>query len=242
MKNSHIFVLHKVVKKNPSNFDEISFYNLKEWVSVYHKSMPKLGKKINLINPDWKILLTFDDGYESDLVHVARTLVKYKVNAIFFIVSSFIGKKGHLSKNQLEEIIKLGFTIGSHSKGHFDLSSMKEDHLCSELTSSRKTLEEILNINIKHFAFPYGLYPKYFKIKQFKEYSYYFSSKPGIFSPNDKVFKRNSLNSMSDLNSIQYIVKSLNNRYSIYILKYHLKEMIKFLIPLKLYRILRQLI
>ena len=57
----------------------------------------------------------------------------------------------------LSELIASGHLIGSHTKNHFRLSKIDSlDLLHEEIISSGDRIEEMLGINVEHFAFPFG--------------------------------------------------------------------------------------
>ena len=53
-----------------------------------------------------------------------------KINAVFFIVTSSIGKKGYLNEEQIVNLSKTGMTVGSHSVNHFDMTSLNKKIEC----------------------------------------------------------------------------------------------------------------
>ena len=239
---SNIFILHRIVANVPQSIDDISINTLELWLEQYSHLMPKIGSCIDFENPDWKVLLTFDDGYKSDYEKVVPLLKKYNVNALFFIIPSYLGKKNYLSANQLQHINEMGFTIGSHSLTHPDFSNLNTKEVRNEMRNSKSELENLLNLKIQHFAFPYGNIPFEFDVNINSDYTYYFGSKPGIYESKKQVFHRNALNAKSYSNSIELIAKSLDGHLSIYLLKYRLKEFLKNLLPRGWYRWLRRLL
>ncbi|MHB8292990.1 MAG: polysaccharide deacetylase family protein, partial [bacterium] len=63
-----------------------------------------------------------------------------------------------LNLAELQEMIKSGIEIGSHTKTHPHLTMIPEEIAYEEISASKKILEEKLNININFFAYPYGDY------------------------------------------------------------------------------------
>ena len=65
-----------------------------------------------------------------------------------------------LSIEQLNELLKAGVVIGSHTRAHPKLSEISNntEQLYQEVGASKIELENILDIPINHFAYPYGLY------------------------------------------------------------------------------------
>jgi len=119
-------------------------------------------------NDPGKVFLTFDDGYDCFFRNVAPFLISVGARATVFVISDFIGKQNswdlrlsytpfvHMNENQLREISKLGFEIGSHSCSHKDLSRLDRKSSWDELSGSKKTIEDIIGKEINSISFPYG--------------------------------------------------------------------------------------
>ena len=103
-----------------------------------------------------KIVLTFDDGCETDLIIASSILKEFNFNATFYVVAGFVGQKGYLSTNQLRELSDLGFEIGSHSMTHRYLSDLSSRDLRFEVLESKDRLEQFLGKRINHFSCPGG--------------------------------------------------------------------------------------
>ena len=69
-----------------------------------------------------------------------------KINAIFFIVTSSIGKKGYLNEEQIVNLSKTGMTV-AHSVNHFDMTSLNKKNRMYELKNSKEKLESITGMN-----------------------------------------------------------------------------------------------
>lgn len=106
------------------------------------------------------IVITFDDGCETDLLIAAPILKEFNFNATFYVVAGLIGKPGYLSQNQLLELSNLGFEIGSHSMTHRFLSDLHNSDLRYEIYDSKIHLEQIIGKTIHHFSCPGGRWSK----------------------------------------------------------------------------------
>jgi len=56
----------------------------------------------------------------------------------------------------LADMVRQGFTIGSHTKTHVWLANESDEKDFDELTGSKQELEQRLGISIRHFAYPGG--------------------------------------------------------------------------------------
>lgn len=102
------------------------------------------------------VAITFDDGSETDLLAAAPLLKEAGFNATFYVVTSFLGRRGHLTPAQLRELSDTGFEIGSHSATHCHLDSIGRDRLRAELAGSKERLEDLIGRRVDHFACPFG--------------------------------------------------------------------------------------
>jgi peptidoglycan/xylan/chitin deacetylase (PgdA/CDA1 family) len=102
------------------------------------------------------VAITFDDGCETDLLDAAPALLDAGFNATFFIVSTWVGRPGYLSRGQLRELRACGFEIGAHSRTHVYLTDQRPALLQSEIAGSKGEIEQLLGESVKHFSCPGG--------------------------------------------------------------------------------------
>ena len=98
------------------------------------------------------VTFTFDDGYKSDL-EAAKILNTYNKKGLFFVTTDWIGKKGHLSREDIKNIHEMGHKIGSHSSSHCMLNQVPEIQANIELKRSKETLEKIVGLKLLIFVF-----------------------------------------------------------------------------------------
>ena len=102
------------------------------------------------------VVLTFDDGLESHFNVVYPILKRLGLTATFFIVPEFVGEPGYLTWSEVKELSGHGFTIGSHSLRHRDLSALSSEECEKDIVSSKKLIEGALNKKITLFCYPGG--------------------------------------------------------------------------------------
>lgn len=242
MKQKSVFILHKIVMDHVSGVDDVKINVFKEWLSRHHNEMPKLTDNSDLEKQDWKILLTFDDGYQCNHDVVIDLLEQYSVTAIFFVVSDYIGKPGYVTARQLKTMSEKNFLIGSHTVNHVNCSKLNEDEFVRELQGSKDVIEKIIQNEVRYFSFPYGCEYNKFKKKDYDIYKLYFNSRPGNFDETKNTICRYPLNSYS----VNHTIEKITNQNRLYIfgyaLRYRLKELVKFILPLSLFKILRKML
>jgi len=107
---------------------------------------------------DRAVVLTFDDGYTSHFEIVTSLLLRYRFSGTFFIPVGRIGRKGHLTWEQLRKLVFLGMEIGSHGMTHRPLTSLSREEVEEELTASKRLLEERLGVSVRALAAPGGFW------------------------------------------------------------------------------------
>jgi peptidoglycan/xylan/chitin deacetylase (PgdA/CDA1 family) len=117
--------------------------------------------------PKKSVLITMDDGYRSVYNIAYPILNKYGFKATLFIYTSFVGvSKMAITWGQLKEMKANGFTIGSHTMYHSDLTSPKageseQEHILrinEELNGSKKIIDQKLSQDTYFLAYPFGYY------------------------------------------------------------------------------------
>lgn len=115
-----------------------------------------------------KVIITFDDGYRNNYRAAFPILRKYGFRAVFYVVSSTIGKKNLWHKAGVEEPLEMmtedditemtsaGMEIGGHTKSHKNLSRLDEREAESDITQNKKELEDLTGAAIISFSYPYG--------------------------------------------------------------------------------------
>ena len=91
--------------------------------------------------------------------------------------------KPYMSNNQIKELLKQGYSIGSHSCSHPDFSRLEENEIMEELINSKDILKKIFDIDSNYFAYPYGKRPSIIieqKVIQKDFYKLYLGTKSNL--------------------------------------------------------------
>jgi len=102
------------------------------------------------------IVITFDDGCETDALIAAPLLAQFACKATFYVIAGRVGLRGYLSPAQLRELSAAGFEIGCHSMTHGYLDDLNDEQLRIELGEAKDRLEQIISSRIAHFSCPGG--------------------------------------------------------------------------------------
>lgn len=120
-------------------------------------SMDSFYKQLleNAIND--KVILTFDDIFESVYANAYPILKKYSIPFTVFVCTEFIDTKGYISTEQLRELANEPLcTIGSHSSRHVKHREYDSSMVREWLADSKELLENITKREVIYMAFPYG--------------------------------------------------------------------------------------
>jgi peptidoglycan/xylan/chitin deacetylase (PgdA/CDA1 family) len=104
------------------------------------------------------IHITFDDGFASDVAIALPALRERGLGATFFITTNWIGTQGHVSAEDVEQLVRSGMAVGSHGVTHRLWTELPPEQLDYELATSRSILEELTNGPVTSAACPRGAY------------------------------------------------------------------------------------
>ena len=119
----------------------------------------KVGKVIGI---------TFDDGYQNNLINAAPVLKKYNFSATCYLVNKKIGtsntwdlehgisQRPLMTSDEIQDWIDLGMDIGAHSQTHADLTKISEKQARMEIIDCKTELEKKFKISINDFCYPFG--------------------------------------------------------------------------------------
>jgi peptidoglycan/xylan/chitin deacetylase (PgdA/CDA1 family)/folate-dependent phosphoribosylglycinamide formyltransferase PurN len=116
------------------------------------------------------VVLTLDDGYADNFLGLRGIVEDTGVPVAMFVSTEQVrlqrefahdvrvNQRGFLplTEDQVVQMDRDGFEIGSHTRSHFDCGSTDEAALRREIVESRTDLESLLRKPQRFFAFPWG--------------------------------------------------------------------------------------
>ncbi|MDP4084453.1 MAG: polysaccharide deacetylase family protein [Bacillota bacterium] len=142
----------EVIIKNKKDETTSPTANLEKEHSI-HSSLPFI--KLNDFSiykvPTGYVSLTFDDGPSKYTERIVDILKKYKVGGTFF----FIGVNVNKYPDYVRYVHSNGYSIGSHSMNHLEMSKLSYEKQESELQQSSMAIEAITNEKVTLFRPPY---------------------------------------------------------------------------------------
>lgn len=180
-----IFTYHKLVKPSEvsSRFD-FSIDVFRSHIDTLKASGIKCVVPEELLSGasvEKSVMITFDDGYESDHDSALPMLASFGFRAVTFITASLVGRPGYLTWEKIKELSNAGFSVQSHSFNHRFLSTLGHAELLDELKRSKETIEDRTAVEVKYIAAPGGRFsPAVIEAAAKAGYSGLFNSKPGF--------------------------------------------------------------
>lgn len=105
------------------------------------------------IQAEFKIILNFDDGYQGVYDKAYPLMRQYNIPGVLYVIVRTIGSENHLSLEQLRELKKAGWEIGSHTIHHSNLEMLTPQGLFQEIASSRLQLQQLGLIENSYASF-----------------------------------------------------------------------------------------
>ena len=167
--------------------------------------------------------LTFDDGYQNNLINAMPILQRHRFTATCYGVSSMIGgwnswDKGKVARKPLMTLTDWrrwrdgDMDIGSHTCTHAKLTELSEAESRKEITESRLALEEALQYEVRHFCYPYGWYTgDHTAMVQQAGYMTATTTNRGRASESDSLFTLPRIMVARATNPIQFVAKIISS-------------------------------
>lgn len=151
--------------------------------------------------------VTFDDGYLSVYDKAFPILASRGIRGTVYVVASQIGGINQwdhsagdylehmMNADQINEMHRAGFEIGSHTLTHPHLSQLSDDELRAEVFDSKKLLEDVVGEAVTSFSYPYGDYDdRVRRIVMEAGYTNAVSTRLGVLLPTDGAYDIPRLN------------------------------------------------
>ncbi len=176
--NAPVMVLyyHRVADHKPNDWtiSNADFRREIDWLEANFDlvSLEESQRRIREGNSRASVSITFDDGYAENCDEALPLLIRRRIPCTYFAMSHFsrtgetfphdVAEGTSFQPNTIEQLRSLanaGIEIGGHTKTHADLGQITcEQRLYDEIVGGRDELARDLGVEIRYFAFPYGLH------------------------------------------------------------------------------------
>lgn len=237
-KSLRVLMFHDI--SDFDNFNNQIIFLKKYWQFITPSEFYKIYNNKLRIDKRY-LLLTFDDGFKSNLYVAKNVLKKHNIKAIFFIPLKFLlitnklEKKrfiknnllinssqinmSNMSLSDLKQLVNLKHTIGAHTYSHLNLKNVNnKKKLNFEIIYSANKLQRLLKTKIVNFSFNFGrlkhISPSMLSLSK-KRFNFLFT---GIRGDNSNIkqliFRDNILPSDNKFDLFTYLSGSLDFLYS----------------------------
>ncbi len=172
-----IFMFHRVVESIPQG-PLYDIHYTRENLEKLLKFLQKRGFETvtfeDLLSreaPRKAVMLTFDDGYEDNYVHLFPLLKKHGMKAVIYLLGDRTIPSNQwdlaqgaveaplMKKEQILEMSGSGLVeFGGHSLTHAKLTELTPEELERQVGGCKSSLEALLGKPILSFAYPYGFF------------------------------------------------------------------------------------
>jgi peptidoglycan/xylan/chitin deacetylase (PgdA/CDA1 family) len=107
-----------------------------------------------------RVAITFDDGNAGQYELAYPALRARGMTATFYVTTTWVGRPGYVTWDQLREMVDAGMSVQSHTRAHPFLSELPADALRAELRESKREIDARLQQETVEIAFPGGDPPR----------------------------------------------------------------------------------
>lgn len=123
--------------------------------------------------PKRAVVLTFDDGYQNFAEFAYPILRRYRFPATVFLVAGLLGRAAQwllddgragpalMDSETIRRLAADGVSFGAHSITHPRLSVLSPAQQQQEIITSKRHLEDVLDLPVEDFCYPYGDYDQH---------------------------------------------------------------------------------
>lgn len=176
-----ILVYHQIAEAPPKGAPFRSLYVAPQAFArqmAWLKRLGYTGLSMTALTPylhgerEGKVIgITFDDGYQNNLVHALPVLRSAGFSSTCYAVSSLLGKTNVwdesagiaqtplMTADEVRQWVSGGQEIGSHTRSHADLPSLDDAAGRAEMLLGKTELEAATSgADVSQFCYPYGRY------------------------------------------------------------------------------------
>lgn len=163
--------------------------------------------------------ITFDDGYQNNLVHALPALKADGFTATCYGVSSMLGgtnawdegkvaQKPLMTQQDWMTWYGAGMDVGSHTQTHANLTELSDEAARQQIVQSKDELQQMLGTEVRHFCYPYGWFkPKHEDMVRAAGYVTATSTRRGRAQAGDNLYALNRIMVARATHPLQFFLK-----------------------------------
>jgi len=161
------------LRVSPKSFEkQVKYLHDNGWHSYTMQEAIRQKKHLPLKS----VVITFDDGYQDNVINALPILKKYDFKATIYLVNdrhnrdwsgyrkaknegAGLKDEPKLSDDEVKELLESGLIeIGAHTLTHANLNNLDTTESKKEICDSKAQIESEFNTICHSFAYPFGLY------------------------------------------------------------------------------------
>lgn len=127
-----------------------------EYLAQQGHSTPLIHEFLSGQAPAKSVVITFDDGHETNFSVAFPILQRFGFRAEFFVTVSRVDQPGCVTWDNLKRMQDAGMSVQSHGMHHQPLTELPPDALREELLGSKEQMERVLGTRVNYFSIPGG--------------------------------------------------------------------------------------
>lgn len=163
--------------------------------------------------------ITFDDGYQNNLVHALPVLEANGFTATCYGVSSMVGGTNRWDEGKVAQKPLMtrqdwlawhsaGMDVGSHTMTHANLKELPDEAARQQIVQSKEELQQLLDAEVRHFCYPYGWFkPEHEDMVRTAGYITATSTRRGRVQAGDNPYALNRIMVARATNLLQFFMK-----------------------------------
>ncbi|CAM8655382.1 CDA1 Predicted xylanase/chitin deacetylase [Comamonadaceae bacterium] len=163
--------------------------------------------------------ITFDDGYQNNLIQALPVLKSNGFTATCYGVSSMIGGTNAWDEGKVKQKPLMtqqdwlawqgaGMDVGSHTQTHANLNELTDEAARHQIVRSKDELQQALGAEVRHFCYPYGWFrPEHEEMVRNAGYITATSTRRGRAQAGDNPYALKRIMVARATNPLQFFVK-----------------------------------
>jgi peptidoglycan/xylan/chitin deacetylase (PgdA/CDA1 family) len=112
--------------------------------------------------PRKPMIICFDDDWQGQYDYALPLLKKYGFTATFYVWTAVVGRKNHMTWDEIRELSAAGMEIGCHTVHHPYLTRINDEaSLRKEMEGAKQRIESEIGKPVTTLAYPFGAYDEH---------------------------------------------------------------------------------
>lgn len=158
-----VAMFHQIEDNTEKWYDSqyaITFFGFQLFVNSVQKMGYEIVSPYDILVNDGKkkVALTFDDAFEGVYYFAYPFLKQHALPFTVFPAINKLKTKGFMDEKMLLKMVNdyPACYVGAHSLSHCNLRQLSNEKCRKEIIESGEKLEEVINMSVKIFAYPFG--------------------------------------------------------------------------------------